>query len=141
LVEKAQSAIDEKEALRMQEKMAKNTFDLQDYLDQLNNMDKMGSMEQLLEMIPGAKGQISEDDIDKAEIRREKAIILSMTYAERANYHIIGPTRRKRVANGSGTTVSDVNRLLKKFEKMRLTMKKLAKNKKYQAAMLKQMGM
>ena len=133
LVEKAQSAIDEKDALRMQEKMAKNTFDLQDYLDQLNNMDKMGSMEQLLEMIPGAKGQISEDDIDKAEIRREKAIILSMTYAERTNYHIMGPTRRKRVANGSGTTVSDVNRLLKKFEKMRLTMKKLAKNKKYHA--------
>ena len=100
-----------------------------------------GVVEQLLEMIPGAKGQISEDDIDKAEIRREKAIILSMTYAERANYHIMGPTRRKRVAAGSGTTVSDVNRLLKKFEKMRLTMKKLAKNKKYQAAMLKQMGM
>lgn len=141
LVEKAQSAIDEKDALRMQEKMAKNTFDLQDYLDQLNNMDKMGSMEQLLEMIPGAKGQISEEDIDKAEIRREKAIILSMTYAERANYHIMGPTRRKRVAAGSGTTVSDVSRLLKKFEKMRLTMKKFAKNKKYQAAMLKQMGM
>ncbi len=141
LVEKAQSAIDEQDALRMQEKMAKNTFDLQDYLDQLNNMDKMGSMEQLLEMIPGAKGQISEEDLDKEEIRREKAIILSMTYAERTNYHIMGPTRRKRVAKGSGTTISDVNRLLKKFEKMRLTMKKLAKNKKYQAAMLKQMGM
>ncbi|MGE4583405.1 MAG: signal recognition particle protein [Sphaerochaeta sp.] len=141
LVEKAQDAMDAQEAMRMQEKMAKNTFDLQDYLDQLNNMDKMGSVEQLLEMIPGAKGQISEDDIDKAEIRREKAIILSMTYAERTNYHIMGPSRRKRVASGSGTAVSDVNRLLKKFEKMRLTMKKLAKNKKYQAAMLKQMGM
>jgi signal recognition particle subunit SRP54 len=141
LVEKAQSVVDENEAIRMQEKMAKNTFDLQDYLDQLNSMDKMGSIDQLLEMIPGAKGQVSEDDIDTEEIRREKAIILSMTYAERANYHIMGPTRRKRVAKGSGTTVSDVNRLLKKFEKMRLTMKKLAKNKKYQAAMLKQMGM
>lgn len=127
LVEKAQDAMDAQEAMRMQEKMAKNTFDLQDYLDQLNNMDKMGSVEQLLEMIPGAKGQISEDDIDKAEIRREKAIILSMTYAERTNYHIMGPSRRKRVASGSGTAVSDVNRLLKKFEKMRLTMKKLAK--------------
>jgi signal recognition particle subunit SRP54 len=141
LVEKAQSVVDEEQAIKMQQKMAKNTFDLQDYLDQLNSMDKMGSMEQILEMLPGAKGQISEDDIDKEEIRREKAIILSMTYAERANYHIMGPTRRKRVARGSGTTVSDVNRLLKKFEKMRLTMKKLAKNKKYQAAMLKQMGM
>ncbi|MDT4762966.1 signal recognition particle protein [Sphaerochaeta sp. PS] len=141
LVEKAQETISEAEALKMQEKMAKNTFDLQDYLDQINRMDKMGSMEQILDMIPGAKGQISEDDIDKKEIAREKAIIYSMTYAERANYRIMGPTRRKRIANGSGTTVSDVNRMLKKFEKMRLTMKKLAKNKKYQAAMLKQMGM
>ena len=141
LVEKAQEVYDEEEALKMQEKMAKNTFDLQDYLDQLNSMDKMGSLEQIIEMIPGAKGQVSEDDIDQAEMRREKAIILSMTYAERANYRILGPTRRKRVAMGSGTTVSDVNRLIKKFEKMRLTMRKLTKNKKYQAAMLKQMGM
>ncbi|HPZ16044.1 MAG TPA: signal recognition particle protein, partial [Sphaerochaeta sp.] len=61
--------------------------------------------------------------------------------AERANYRILGPTRRKRVAAGSGTTVSDVNRLIKKFEKLRLTMRKLTKNKKYQAEMLKQMGM
>ncbi|MFA5447962.1 MAG: signal recognition particle protein [Sphaerochaeta sp.] len=141
LVEKAQAVYDEKEAIKMQEKMAKNTFDLQDYLDQLNSMDKMGSLEQLIEMIPGAKGQVSEDDIDQAEMRREKAIIQSMTYAERTNYRILGPTRRKRVAQGSGTTVSDVNRLIKKFEKMRLTMRKLTKNKKYQAAMLKQMGM
>ncbi|WP_320130811.1 signal recognition particle protein [uncultured Sphaerochaeta sp.] len=141
LVEKAQETIDEQEALKMQEKMAKNTFDLQDYLDQLNRMDKMGSVEQILDMIPGAKGQISEDDIDKKEIKREKAIICSMTYAERVNYRIMGATRRKRVAAGSGTTVSDVNKMLKKFEKMRLTMKKFAKNKKYQAAMLKQMGM
>ncbi|NCC66163.1 MAG: signal recognition particle protein, partial [Spirochaetia bacterium] len=81
LVEKAQSVVDEEQALKMQQKMAKNTFDLQDYLDQLTSMDKMGSMEQILEMLPGAKGQISEDDIDKEEIRREKAIILSMTYA------------------------------------------------------------
>ncbi|MDD3902275.1 MAG: signal recognition particle protein [Sphaerochaeta sp.] len=141
LVEKAQEVMSEQDALKMQEKMAKNTFDLQDYLDQLNSMDKMGSVDKILEMIPGAKGQISEDDIDKKEISREKAIICSMTYAERINYRIIGPTRRKRIALGSGTNVSDVNRMLKKFEKMRLTMKKFAKNKKYQAAMLKQMGM
>ncbi|HKM05405.1 MAG TPA: signal recognition particle protein, partial [Sphaerochaeta sp.] len=140
LVEKAQEAISEADALKMQEKMAKSTFDLQDYLDQLNRMDKMGSMEQILDMIPGAKGQISEDDFDKQEIIREKAIICSMTYAERTNYRIMGPTRRKRIAFGSGTSVSDVNRMIKKFEKMRLTMRKLAKNKKYQAAMLKQMG-
>ena len=141
LVEKAQETISESDALKMQEKMAKNTFDLQDYLDQLNRMDKMGSMEQILDMIPGAKGQVSEDDFDKKEIIREKAIIYSMTYAERVNYRIMGPTRRKRIALGSGTSLSDVNRMIKKFEKMRLTMRKLAKNKKYQAAMLKQMGM
>ncbi len=141
LVEKAQETMDLKEAERMQEKMAKNTFDLQDYLQQLQQMDKMGSVDKILEMIPGAKGNVSEEDIDTAEMRREKAIIQSMTYAERENFRILGPTRKKRVAKGSGTSVNDVNRLLKKFEKMRLTMKKFAKNKKYQASMLKHMGM
>jgi len=141
LVEKAQETMDLQEAERMQEKMAKNTFDLQDYLQQLQQMDKMGSVDKILEMIPGAKGNVSEEDIDTAEMRREKAIIQSMTYAERENFRILGPTRKKRVAKGSGTSVNDVNRLLKKFEKMRLTMKKFAKNKKYQASMLKHMGM
>ncbi len=141
LVEKAQETMDVEDARKMQEKMAKNTFDLQDYLEQLERMTKMGSVDQILDMIPGAKGQVSEEDIDTAEMKREKAIIQSMTGFERKNTLIIGPTRRKRIAKGSGTTVYDVNRLLKKFEKMRLTMKKFAKNKKYQAAMLKQMGM
>ena len=141
LVEKAQETIDQAEAERMQEKMSKNTFDLQDYLDQLDRMDKMGSIDKIIDMIPGAKGTVSEDDIDTAEMKREKAIIQSMTYAERTNYRILGPTRRKRIARGSGTSVNEVNRMLKKFEKMRLTMKKFAKNKKYQASMLKHMGM
>jgi signal recognition particle subunit SRP54 len=92
-------------------------------------------------MIPGAKGNVSEDDINKEELKREQAIIQSMTPTERRNIRIIGPSRRKRVAKGSGTTVYDVNRLIKKFDKMRQTMKKVAKNKKYQAQMLKQMGM
>ena len=140
LVEKAQETIDQAEAERMQEKMSKNTFDLQDYLDQLDRMDKMGSIDKIIDMIPGAKGTVSEDDIDTAEMKREKAIIQSMTYAERTNYRILGPTRRKRIARGSGTSVNEVNRMLKKFEKMRLTMKKFAKNKKYQASMLKHMG-
>ncbi|MDD3365648.1 MAG: signal recognition particle protein [Sphaerochaetaceae bacterium] len=141
LVEKAQETIDIAEAERMQEKMSKNTFDLQDYLEQIERMHKMGSIDKLIDMIPGAKGNVSEDDINTEELGREKAIIQSMTYAERANYRILGPTRRKRVARGSGTTVYDVNRMIKKFEKMRLTMKKFAKNKKYQASMLKHMGM
>lgn len=141
LVEKAQEQFDQKEAEKLQKKIEKNTFDLQDYLDQLDKVDKMGSTEKLLEMIPGAKGNISEDDIDKDEMRREKAIILSMTKFERSNYRIIGPSRRKRIAKGSGTSVSDVNRLLKKFEKSKLMMKKLATNKKLQAAVMKQLGM
>ncbi len=141
LVEKAQETIDIAEAERMQEKMAKNTFDLQDYLDQIESMNKMGSIDKIIDMLPGAKGAISEEDIDTEEFKREKAIIQSMTYAERTNYRIIGPLRRKRIAAGSGTAVYDVNRLLKKFEKMRLTMRKFARNKKYQASMMKHMGM
>ncbi len=141
LVEKAQETIDEEEAQRMQKKMSKNAFDLQDYLDQLDRVNKMGSVDKLLDMIPGAKGNISEDDIDTSEMKREKAIIQSMTYAERENYRILGPTRRKRIARGSGTTVYDVNRLLKKFEKMRLMMKKVSRNKNYQAQMMKSLGL
>ena len=140
-VEKAQEQYDQKEAEKLQKKIEKNTFDLQDYLDQLDKVTNMGSTEKLLEMIPGAKGNISEDDIDKDEIKREKAIIHSMTKFERSNYRIIGPSRRKRIAKGSGTSVADVNRLIKKFEKSKLMMKKLATNKKLQAAVMKQLGM
>ncbi len=141
LVEKAQEAFDQKEAEKLSKKMAKNTFDLEDYLSQLESINKMGSIDKLIEMIPGAKGNINEDDINIREIEREKAIIRSMTRFERSNYRIIGPSRRKRIAKGSGTSVSDVNRLLKKFEKSKLMMKKLAGNKKLQAQMMKQLGM
>ncbi|MBR1918775.1 MAG: signal recognition particle protein [Spirochaetales bacterium] len=140
LVEKAQQVYDKEEAERMAKKIQKNTFDLQDYLDQLENMKKMGSADKLLEMIPGAKGNISEEDLHLEELEAEKAIIRSMTKFERSNYRIIGPSRRKRIAKGSGTSVADVNRLLKKFEKSKLMMKKLATNKKFQSDMLKYMG-
>lgn len=140
LVEKAQETIDQEEALKIQQKIKKNTFSLQDYLDQLNQMDKMGSMDKLIEMIPGAAGQVSADDIPTEELNREKAIILSMTPQERANYRLIGPTRRKRIAKGSGVSVAQVNRCIKKFEKMRNTMRKLTKNKKYQKMLQQQMG-
>ncbi len=141
LVEKAQETMDIQEAEKMQKKMSSATFDLQDYLEQIQRMNKMGPLESIMEMIPGAKGNFSEDDINQKELGREQAIIQSMTIKERSNFRIIGPSRRKRVAKGSGTSVYDVNRLLKKFEKMRTTMKKFAKNKKYQESMLKQMGM
>lgn len=141
LVEKAQEQYDEKQAQRLQEKIEKRTYDLQDYLEQLESMTRMGGVDKLLEMIPGAKGQVSEEDMHLDELRIEKYIIQSMTRDERRNFSIIGPTRRKRIAKGSGTYVSDVNRLLKKFEKLRLQMAKFSRNKKYQAAMMKQMGM
>lgn len=141
LVEKAQETFDEEQAVKLQKKMANKEFDLEDYLEQLENMTKMGGVEKILDMLPGAKGNISEDDIDKKELVKEKAIIQSMTLTERQNIYIIGPARKKRIAKGSGTSVGEVGHLLKKFEKMRLNMKKLAKNKKYQNALMQQLGM
>jgi len=136
LVEKAQEVFDQKQAAQLQEKIAKETLTLEDYLEQLKSVKKMGSMKGLLEMIPGAAGQISEDQIDEAGMKREEAMLLSMTRKERLNHLIIGPSRRTRIARGSGTSVAEVNRLLKKFEKSRLMMKKLSKNKKYQQQLM-----
>ena len=140
LVEKAQETIDAREVEELQEKLARETFTLEDYLDQFRRVRKMGSLESLLEMIPGAKGNIREGAIDEKEMSREEAIILSMTRNERRNHRIIGPSRRTRIARGSGTAVYEVNKLLKKFEKTRLMMKKMTKNKKAQAAFLAQVG-
>ncbi len=132
LVEKAQETIDVGEAEKLQEKMAKATFTLEDYLDQFARMRKMGSMQSLIDMIPGMAGQIDESKLDEKNWKREEAIILSMTLEERRNHRIIGPPRRKRIAMGSGTSVSAVNRLLKNFDKSRNMMKKMAKSKKLQ---------
>ena len=140
LVEKAQETIDAAEAEKLQEKMESATFTLEDYLQEFARIKKMGSIQSLIEMIPGLKGNIDESKIDEKELKKEEAMILSMTKMERKNYRIIGPSRRKRVANGSGTSVSDVNRFLKKFEKTKLLMKKVTKNKKYQADLLSQFG-
>ena len=140
LVEKAQELYDEKEAEKLARKMQKNTFDLQDYLDQLEQMNKMGSVDKLIEMIPGAKGNISEDDIDMKQFEIQKAIIKSMTRFERENYRIIGPSRRKRIAKGSGTSVADVNRLLKTFEKQKLRLRKVMNNKKLMDQMMKKLS-
>jgi len=140
LVEKAQETIEEEDAKKLEEKMAKATFTLEDYLEQFQRVKKMGSIKSLIDMVPGAAGQINEDDIDEKEMTREEAIILSMTIQERRNHRIIGPSRRKRIAKGSGTNVYEVNRLLKKFDKMRLMMKKVTKNKKYHAKLMNQFG-
>ena len=140
LVEKAQAAFDQEEALELEKKMANESFTLEDYLDQIAKVKKMGSMKGMLDMIPGLAGQIDEDRIDEAGIKYEEAILRSMTRKERANHLIIGPKRRTRIAKGSGTSVAEVNRLLKKFEKTRLMMKKMVKNKGQMAQMAQMMG-
>lgn len=140
LVEKAQETIDEDEALRIQQKMAGATFTLEDYLEQFQRVQKMGSVQSLLEMIPGMKGNVDPDQVDMGQMKREEAIILSMTLEERRNHRLIGTSRRKRIAKGSGSSVFEVNQLLKRFDKMRSMMKKMTKNKKHQAQLMQQMG-
>jgi signal recognition particle subunit SRP54 len=130
LVEKAQAVIEKDEAEALEKKMANESFTLQDYLDQIRRVRKMGSLKSLVDMMPGLAGQISEEQFDEVDMKHEEAILLSMTRKERLNHLIIGPTRRSRIARGSGTGVAEVARLLKKFEKSRLMMKKVVKNKK-----------
>lgn len=143
LVEKAQQVVNQEEAEALQKKMLSEDFTLQDWLDQLRSVKKMGSLQSMLEMLPGMAGQISEEDLNKADMKRQEAIICSMTKKERQNYLIIGPSRRTRIARGSGTSVAEVARLLKKFEKMRTMMKKVAKlgkNPQAAQAMMSRMG-
>ena len=140
LVERAQEKIDEEAAQKMQRKMARNEFTLEDMLEQLQQVKKMGNMNSLLEMIPGAAQAMQGRDIDTSGMKRQEAIILSMTKKERANHLIIGPSRRKRIAKGSGTSVAEVNKLIKQFEKTKLTMKKLSRNKGMQAKLMSQFG-
>ena len=120
--------------------IASKTFTLEDFLDQFKKVKKMGNLKSLMEMIPGFQGNIPEESIDEKEMRRSEAIILSMTPGERHNHRILGPSRRRRVARGSGTSVYDVNKLIKQFEKTRLMMKKATKNKKYQTDILSRLG-
>lgn len=137
LVEKAQETVDAQEAERLQKRMMKNEFTLDDMLSQFQQVKKMGSMQSLLDMIPGMANQ----NVDLSGMKRQEAIIQSMTKKERANHLIIGPGRRKRIAAGSGTSVAEVNKLLKQFEKTKLTMKKLTRNKGMQSRMMSQLGM
>ncbi|MBR4463973.1 MAG: signal recognition particle protein [Treponema sp.] len=140
LVEKAQETVELEEAQRLEKKMARNEFTLDDMLEQFQRVKKMGSMQSIMEMIPGLSGQIDESKVDFDGMKHQEAIILSMTKKERSNHLIIGPSRRKRIAKGSGTSVAEVNKLIKQFEKTKLTMKKLARNKGMQAKMMQQMG-
>ena len=123
LVEKAQQAIDEKEAAELQRKIAKNQFNFDDFLNQIQQIKKMGNLKDLAAMIPGVGKAIKDIDIDDDAFKGIEAIIRSMTKAERARPEIINTSRRQRIAKGSGTNIQEVNRLLKQFEETRKMMK------------------
>lgn len=126
LIEKAQANFDAKKAKELETKIKNQSFTFDDFLDQLQQVKSMGSISQLLEMIPGAGKQLKGMDVDEKELVYIQAIIQSMTKAERQNPSIINGSRRKRIATGSGTTVQQVNRLLKQFEQTRKMMKQFA---------------
>ena len=129
LIEKAQQAITEEDARKMQKKMRENSFTLSDYLEQFETMKKMGGMSALVGMIPGIGGKIKEEDLDERKVERTRAIILSMTPQERENPQIINASRKKRIAAGSGTQVQEINQLLRQFEQAKELMKKMKGNK------------
>lgn len=141
LVEKAQDHIDEKEAERMAEKMRKAEFDLEDFLKQMQQVKKMGSLGSLMGMMPGMNG-VQVGDAEEKKMARTEAIILSMTRKERQKPRILKGSRLKRVANGSGVQVRDVNALLKQFGQMQKMMKMMrgGKGRKMMQAMKSQMG-
>ena len=123
LVERMQREYDEKKAMELQKKIAKNQFDFNDFLAQINQIKKMGNLKDLASMIPGVGKAIKDIDIDDDAFKGIEAIIYSMTPQERANPEIINGSRRQRIAKGSGTSLQDVNRLLKQFEETRKMMR------------------
>ena len=126
LVEKAQEQFDEEEAKKLQKKLIKNQFTLSDFYDQIQQIKKMGNIKDLASMLPGVGKALRDVDIDNSAFKSVEAIILSMTKFERENPHVINGSRRKRIAEGSGTSIVEVNRLLKQFEDTRKVMKMMA---------------
>ena len=125
LIEKAEASLDAEKAAEMADKMAKNRFTLNDFLDQLQEMRKMGDMKEMLAMIPGMGKQLKNVDIDEKQLVVTESIIQSMTPAERENPSLLNSSRKKRVAAGCGRQVQDVNRLLKQFEQVQALMKRM----------------
>lgn len=123
LIEKAETALDEKKAAELEAKIRKNKFDLNDLLDQMQQVKKMGSMKDILSMLPGIGSKLKNVDIDDGQLDRIQAIIFSMTPKERANPDIINPSRKRRIAAGCGMQVEDVNRLLSQYRQMQKMMK------------------
>ena len=129
LVERAQEQFDEEEARKLQRKLARNQFDFNDFLTQIEQIKKMGNIKDLMAMIPGVGKAVKDLDIDDNAFKSVEAIIRSMTPKERANPDIINNSRKERIARGSGTTMQEVNRLMKQFEQIRKTMKNVAGGK------------
>jgi signal recognition particle subunit SRP54 len=127
LIERAESAIDQESAARLEQKIRANEFTLEDFRDQLRTIRRMGPLEQIIGMIPGLGGMkaLADQQPDEKQISRIEAIVDSMTPEERRRHHIINGSRRKRIARGSGTSVEDVNRLLKQFVQMQKMLKSL----------------
>ena len=142
LIEKAQQSFDEKKALEAAERLKANRFTLSDYLDQMNQLKSMGDLESVLSMIPGMDAKaLKGAKLDDKAMARQEAIILSMTRAERENPAILNSSRKKRIAAGSGTTVVDINRLVKQFEAMQQRTKQLTgKNMKKLQKKMGRMG-
>lgn len=128
MIEKAQESIDEEQSKKMVQKMKKNQFDFEDYLESMRQMKKMGGIGALLSMMPGMGGaqmKQLEDAVDEKKMARIEAMILSMTIKERQNPSILNPSRKRRIANGAGVDISEVNRLVKQFEQSRKMMKQM----------------
>jgi signal recognition particle subunit SRP54 len=130
LVERAQEQYDEEEAKRLQKKMAKNQFDFNDFLSQITQIKKMGNLKDIASMIPGMGKAIKDIDLNDDAFKVVEAIIHSMTPVERANPAILNSSRRTRLAKGSGTSIQEVNNLLKRFEEMKKMMKMMSKQKR-----------
>jgi len=128
-VERAQSTLDQEEAARLQKKMRKNQFDFDDFLKQLNQIKKMGNIKDLMSMIPGVGKAVKDIDIDDDSFTGIEAIIHSMTLAERQNPEMLDGSRKQRIAKGSGTSTTEVNKLVKQFDEMRKMMKQMNSGK------------
>jgi signal recognition particle subunit SRP54 len=127
LVVKAQEVVDIEKSKKLEKKIRKNAFSLQDFLDQLQQIKKMGSLQELMSMIPGVGSQLKDVEVDTSSLKKIEAIICSMTKKERDKPHTIDGSRKLRISAGSGTTVQDVNKLLKQFDSMRTMMKRMNK--------------
>jgi signal recognition particle subunit SRP54 len=139
LVERAQMQFDEEEAKKLQKKIRKNTFDFNDFIGQIQQIQKMGNMKDLLGMIPGMGKTLKNVDIDDDAFKGIESIIQSMTNAERTTPELIDNSRKKRIARGSGKSVEDVNKLLKQFQETKKMMK-LMSNKQNMKSLMKSMG-